>query len=405
MVKLCAQHEVPIVPFGAGTSLEGHILSSPSGITLSLEKMDSVTSVSPSDLTCTVEPGVHRLALNSALGRDGLFFPVDPGADATIGGMCATNCSGTSAVRYGVMRTNVLALNVVTPQGDLIKVGSGAFKNSAGYSLKDLYVGSEGTLGVITSATLRLQPLPSHISAGVTSFETLEDACDAVLSILHHAIPVVKLELLDASSIVAFNSYNKSQNLPPQPHLFIELSDPTPTGLSSQQNLVTSILSSSSCTSTPSFSEDPAVIKTLWSARHSCYYASCSLRPESKGLVTDVCVPVSNLFALISETVKDVEDSGIVGPCFGHAGDGNFHCILPLLPDDPPEYVNKVKDVNKRLVERAIAMNGTCTGEHGVGTGKMEYLETQYGQGAVEVMRAVKKALDPSNIMNPNKIC
>ncbi|GMH84540.1 hypothetical protein TrST_g1317 [Triparma strigata] len=406
IVKLCASTGTALVPFGAGTSLEGHVGNASPHITISTTKhFNKLVSVDPASLQCTVQPGITRHQLNHELRDTGLQFMVDPGADASIGGMAATNASGTSAVKFGVMRDNVLQVKVVTASGEEVTAGSRTFKNSAGYDLKNLFVGSEGTLGIITELTLRLHPIVDNIVSSVCAFENLTQACDAVVMLLSCGVPVAKCEVLDGPAIHAFNIFSKDvADMTPQPHLFVELQDISDGGLLSQQEMVEEILRDCGGSGIE-FSADPAVRKKLWAARHATYYASCALRPgEGKGIVTDACVPLGKLASVIAATAKDVEESGVVGPVFGHAGDGNFHCILPVRDTDSDEYLKKLEDVNDRLISRTLAAGGTCTGEHGVGSGKAKYLDQQYGEGAVEIMRTIKKSMDPQNIFNPGKI-
>ncbi|GMH75007.1 hypothetical protein TL16_g06620 [Triparma laevis f. inornata] len=303
------------------------------------------------------------------------------------------------------MRDNVLQVKVVTSSGEEITAGSKTFKNSAGYDLKNLFVGSEGTLGVITEITLRLHPIVDHIESSVCAFQSLTQACDAVVTLLSCGVPVAKCEVLDGPAIHAFNLYSKDvDDMTPQPHLFVELQDISEAGLASQRNIVEEILNDCGGTNIE-FSANPAVRKKLWAARHDTYYASCALRPgEGMGIVTDACVPLGQLASVIAATAEDIQTSEVIGPVFGHAGDGNFHCILPVRDTDSEEYLQKLEDVNDRLISRTLAAGGTCTGEHGVGSGKMKYLTTQYGEGAVDIMRAIKESLDPKNIFNPGKI-
>jgi D-lactate dehydrogenase (cytochrome) len=412
IVKHCVQHRIPIVPFGAGTSVEGHVCCLSGGISLDMGKFTNIElpqmdGDSLPDPIATVGAGVTRKALNEALRHTGMQFSVDPGANATIGGMVATGASGTTAVRYGTMRENILQVECVLADDEatIVRTGTKALKNSAGYDLLSLMCGSEGTLGIITSVTVKLHPIPEHVVAAVCVFQTLKEAAEAVATLKLCEVPVVRCELLDAPSVAAFNVYNKKgPNMEVKPTLFLEFQGPTEDTLQEQIRMTESIVDDYGG-SNFQFTADDEERKALWAARHSLYYASINLRSgATEAILTDACVPLSKFAELIEATAKDVEKLGVVGPCFGHAGDGNFHCILPFLPDDPKEYMDKLHEVNSNVIRRTLEAGGTCTGEHGVGYGKIKYLEPQYGPGAVRMMKAIKTALDPHGIMNPGKV-
>ncbi len=399
IVKTCARHKCPVIAFGTGTSLEGHVAALHGGICIDLSQMNEVIEVNSDDIDCRVQAGVTRKQLNEYLHDTGLFFPIDPGADASLGGMAATRASGTNAVRYGTMRDNVLGLTVVLADGRTIKTGGRARKSAAGYDLTRLFVGSEGTLGVITEITLRLHGIPEAISAAVCSFATLEGAVNAVILTIQLGIPVARIEILDEVQIDAINRYS-GLDYPVLPALFFEFHG-TENWVREQAEMVGDIAEElgGSDFRWETKTEDRA---RLWQARHDSYYAAMALRPGSKGWATDVCVPISRLAECLLETKQDIQDSDLLAPIVGHAGDGNFHLCLVVDPDDKAE-MDRAHALNERLVMRAIAMGGTCTGEHGIGTGKMKFLQVEHGE-AVAVMRAVKIALDPDNIMNPGKM-
>lgn len=400
VVKLCATHKVPVIPYGTGTSLEGHIAALHGGVCIDLSQMDKVIEARPEDMDVTVEAGVTRKALNEYLRDTGLFFPIDPGADASLGGMASTRASGTNAVRYGTMRENVLALTVVTPNGDIVKTASRAKKSAAGYDLTRLYVGSEGTLGIVTEVTLRLYGIPETISAAVCPFPGLEEAVNTVISIIQCGIPVARMELLDDRQMYAVNQYSKL-DYEVAPTLFFEFHG-SPSSVEEQIEMVKSLADDFGGKNFQWASklEDR---DRLWNARHNAYYAALALRPGCKGVSSDACVPISRLAEAIMATKQDIEDSFLDGTIVGHVGDGNFHTLFAFMPDDEKELA-EAKRLNARIVERAIAMDGTCTGEHGIGHGKMKYLESEFGEAGLEIMRSLKKALDPDNIMNPGKI-
>ena len=398
VVRVCAEHRVPLIPFGAGTSLEGHVAATRGGVTVDVSAMDRVLAVHADDLDCVVQPGVHRKALNERLGREGLFFPIDPGADASIGGMVATRASGTNAVRYGTMRDNVLALEVVLADGTVIRTGTRARKSSAGYDLTRLLVGSEGTLGVITEVTLRLHGIPPAIASAVCSFGDVAGAVRTVLETIQLGVPVARIELLDAVQVGACNAYS-GLALPEQPLLLLEFHG-TDAGVAEQAAIVRDVAQGNG----GSGWEDAVHAEDrtrLWAARHDAYYAALALRPGAKAVPTDVCVPISRLADVIDATAADIATTGVTAPIVGHVGDGNFHLIVLFDPDDDDER-RRALALHDRLVERALAADGTCTGEHGVGYGKLRYLEREHGP-ALAAMTAVKRALDPLGVLNPGK--
>ncbi len=400
IVKISARLGVPIVPFGAGTSLEGHVHAVRGGITVDLREMHTVVRVSADDLDATVEAGVTRLQLNKALNNTGLTFPVDPGADATIGGMTATRASGTTAVRYGTMRENVLGLTVVLADGQIIKTGTRARKSSAGYDLTRLFVGSEGTLGVITEVTLRLHPLPEAVSAAVCAFDTIQGAVETVIATIQLGVPVARIELLDETQLDAVNRYSKT-SYPVAPTLFFEFHSDSQRHVVDQAETVQALAAERGGRGFQWATrlEDR---ERLWQARHDALYAALALRPGARGWTTDVCVPISRLAECVVETKADNAGAPFPICLVGHAGDGNFHLIYVLDPGSAPE-LEEARRLNDRMIRRALAMGGTCSGEHGVGFGKMKYLEAEHGP-ALEVMRMLKRALDPDNRMNPGKM-
>ncbi len=400
IVKLCAAHNVPVVPFGTGTSFEGHVNAPFGGVSIDTSMMKGIIAVHAEDLDCVIQPGVTRKMLNEHLRDVGLFFPIDPGADASLGGMTATRASGTNAVRYGTMKDNVLALKVVLPNGDVMTTSRRAKKSSAGYDLTRLFVGSEGTLGLITEITLKLQGIPEAISAGICPFPSVKAACDATILTIQSGLPVARIELLDALQVRACNLYSKL-TLPETPMLFVEFHG-TDEGVKEQSERFNEI--AKDLGGGPFEWATRAEDRTkLWQARHDVYWASMGLRPGAKGVSTDVCVPISRLSECIAETQADIVESGLIAPIVGHVGDGNFH-VLPLVDMDNADEVKAAKLFVERLVQRALAMEGTCTGEHGVGQGKMKYLEKEHGPEALAMMRALKLAIDPQNLMNPGKI-
>lgn len=399
VLRVCNELRVPVIPFGAGTSLEGHVLATAGGISLDVSKMNEVVAVSVDDLDATVQPGVTRSALDERLRRDGLFFPVDPGADATIGGMAATGASGTTTVRYGAMRENVLSLRVVLANGEVIQTGARARKTSAGYDLTRLFVGSEGTLGVITEVRLRVFGIPEAISAAVVSFATVEAAIETVIATLQLGIPVARAEFLDEMSMKAVSSYS-DLDYPVAPTLFFEFHG-SPAGVEEDAANVRALATERGALDIRSAVEADARTK-LWRARHDHFYSSLALRPGSRAITTDVCVPISELPRCIAETRKDIEGTSLLATIAGHVGDGNFHVMFVIDPDDPAE-VKGAEALNERLVDRALAMGGTCTGEHGIGLRKIGSLAKEMGP-ALGVMRSIKEALDPNGIMNPGKV-
>ena len=399
-VKLCAAHRVPVIPFGAGTSLEGHLNAPQGGVSLDFRDMNRVLAVHAEDLDCVVEPGITRKQLNEHLRDQGVFFPIDPGADASLGGMAATRCSGTNAVRYGTMKDNVLALKVVLPNGELMTTSRRARKSAAGYDLTRLIVGSEGTLGVITELTLKLHGIPEAIAAGICPFPSVAAACNATILTIQSGIPIARIELLDALQVRACNAYSKL-TLPEVPMLFVEFHG-TETGVAEQSQRFGEI--AGELGGGPFDWATRAEDRTrLWQARHDAYWAGRALQPGKQALASDVCVPISRLAECVAETQQDVAASNLMAPIVGHVGDGNFHLTLLVDMEDADE-IKRAKDLLERLVHRALAMEGTCTGEHGVGQGKMHYLLAEHGAAALQVMRSIKQALDPHNIMNPGKI-
>ncbi len=399
IVKVCARHGRPVIPFGTGTSLEGQVAALHGGISIDMGRMNAVLEVNAEDLDCRVQAGVTRKQLNTYLRDTGLFFPIDPGADASIGGMAATRASGTNAVRYGTMRENVLGLTVVLADGRVIHTGGRARKSAAGYDLTRLFVGSEGTLGVITEIRLRLYGIPEAASAAVCAFDSLEGAVDTVILTIQSGIPVSRIELLDEVQMDALNRYSK-YNFAVLPTLLFEFHG-TERGVAEQAEMVGEIASEFGGSDFQWETKTEARNK-LWQARHDSYYAALALRPGAKGWATDVCVPISKLAECILETKRDIEESKLLAPIVGHVGDGNFHLCFIIDPDDADE-MKRSQELNERMVTRALKLGGTCTGEHGIGTGKMAFLQAEHGE-AVSVMRALKLALDPDNLMNPGKI-
>ena len=399
-VKLAAQYSVPVIPFGVGSSLEGHLLAVQGGISIDLGRMDKVLAINSEDLTVTVQAGVTRKQLNEAVKSTGLFFPIDPGADATIGGMSATRASGTNAVRYGTMRENVLALEVVTADGSVIRTGTRAKKSSAGYDLTRLMVGSEGTLGVITEITVRLYPLPEAISAAICSFPSIEAAVRTTIQTIQLGVPIARVELIDVNTVRMVNAHSKLA-LPEKPMLLMEFHG-SPSGVKEQAETVQEIASDHGGTAFE-WATTPEERTRLWTARHNAYFAAIQSRPGCRAISTDTCVPISRLADCLLDSVKEADASGIPYFLVGHVGDGNFHFGYLLDPSQPQERIAAEK-LNYDLVARALRLEGTCTGEHGVGLHKMEFLVTETGVGAVDMMRTIKRALDPKNILNPGKI-
>jgi D-lactate dehydrogenase (cytochrome) len=399
-VKLAALYKVPVIPFGVGSSLEGHLLAVQGGISLDVSRMNQVLSIDAEDLTVTVQPGVTRKQLNEAVKSTGLFFPIDPGADATLGGMAATRASGTNAVRYGTMRENVLALEVVTAQGEVIRTGTRAKKSSAGYDLTRLMVGSEGTLGVITEVTVKLYPLPEAVMAATCSFDSLADAVNTTMLIIQMGIPIARCELLDANTIRMVNVHSKLA-LREGAMLLMEFHG-SPASVQEQVEIVQD-LAADQGGQTFEWAATPEERTRLWTARHNAYFAGIQSRPGCKAITTDTCVPISRLADAMLDSVLEAQESAIPYFLVGHVGDGNFHMGYLIDPDKPEER-ELAETLNHQLVHRALELGGTCTGEHGVGLHKMEFLVDETGAGAVAMMRAIKQALDPDNIMNPGKI-
>jgi D-lactate dehydrogenase (cytochrome) len=399
IVTLCAEYKTPVIAFGTGTSLEGHVAALRGGVCIDLSQMNQVLRVGAEDLDATVEAGVTRKQLNEYLRDTGLFFPIDPGADASLGGMAATRASGTNAVRYGTMRENVLSLTVVLADGRVIRTASRARKSAAGYDLTRLFVGSEGTLGVITEVTVRLYGIPEAISAAVCAFPTIAAAVDTVILTIQSGVPVARIELLDEAQIDAINKYSKLDHRV-APTLFFEFHG-TPAGVAEQVETVKAIAAEHDGDDFR-WATTPESRSKLWQARHDAYYAALALRPGSKGWPTDVCVPISRLAECIAETKRDLAQSSILSALAGHVGDGNFHLIFMIDPASQEE-IAEASRLNDRMVARALEMEGTCTGEHGIGYGKIDFLVAEHGE-AVSVMRSIKQALDPDDIMNPGKI-
>jgi D-lactate dehydrogenase (cytochrome) len=398
-VKVCAAHRMPVIPFGAGTSLEGHVSAPKGGLSIDLSAMNRVLAINDADLDVRVEAGVTRKGLNETLRDKGLFFPVDPGADCTLGGMVATRASGTNAVRYGTMREQLLSLKVVTATGEVMETGTRARKSAAGYDLTHLFCGSEGTLGVVTEMSLRVYGIPERIAAGVCLFPDIGDAVGTVIATIQTGLQMARIELLDTLSVRAVNAYS-SLDQPEQPMLFLEFHG-SDAAVAADVESFTAIAQEFGG-SDIRFAEHQEDINRLWQARHNLYYASRALRPGHHALTTDVCVPISRLADCMLETRKDIDDSPVVGTMLGHVGDGNFHTILLADPDRPDEMA-ALGALSHRMAHRAIGMGGTCTGEHGIGLGKMDYLLAERGAG-VGLMHRLKAALDPAGIMNPGKI-
>ena len=399
LVKLCVAAGVPIVPFGAGTSIEGNALAARGGVSVNLSQMDAILTVNADDFDCTVQAGCRREELNLHLRDQGLFFPIDPGANATIGGMASTRASGTNAVRYGTMREAVLNLTVVTPDGNVIRTARRARKSAAGYDLTRLYVGSEGTLGIITEVTLRLHPIPETISSAVCGFDSVQGAVDTVVQAIQLSVPLARVEFLDVMQIRAVNAWSKLA-LPEVTTLFFEFHG-SPAGVAEQVETV-SMLASANGGGDFAWSNLPEERAKLWKARHEAYYAAVNVRPGAIGWSTDVCVPISRLPDCIVETRADLDTIDVPATILGHVGDGNFHVIFSIDPTNPQD-MEQVEGVNARLVRRALAMDGTCTGEHGIGIGKQDWLVEELGD-AVDIMRTIKRALDPQDLFNPGKI-
>ena len=399
-VKLAAAHRVPVIPFGVGSSLEGHLLAVQGGISIDVSRMDQVLSINAEDLTVTVQPGVTRKAVNEAVKSEGLFFPIDPGADASIGGMAATRASGTNAVRYGTMRENVLALEVVTASGEVIRTGTRAKKSSAGYDLTRLMVGSEGTLGVITEVTLKLYPLPEAISAATCSFPTIEAAVRTVIQVIQLGVPIARCELIDANTVRMVNAHSKLGLR--EEHMLLMEFHGSPASVKEQAETVQEIAADFEGKAFQ-WATTPEERTRLWTARHNAYFAAIQSKPGCRAISTDTCVPISRLADCLLDSVAEADASGIPYFLVGHVGDGNFHFGYLIDPAKPEEH-HTAEALNHKLVARALDLEGTCTGEHGVGLHKMDFLLTEAGTGAVDMMRSIKRALDPDNILNPGKI-
>jgi D-lactate dehydrogenase (cytochrome) len=401
IVRIAARHHLPLVPFGAGTSLEGHVAALAGGISVDMREMDTIGRPSIDDLDVTVGAGVTRRALDARLRPEGVFFAVDPGAAAPIGGMVATGAYGTMTVRYGAMRENVLALTVVNARGEVLRTHSRARKSSAGYDLTRLMIGSEGTLGLVCEATLRLHPIPPAEAAAACTFPTVRDAVQCVMQVAQYAIPVARIELADELQIEAINRHDQ-MSFAVAPTLFIEFHGASEEDVAAQAR-ETGEIAAEHGGSGFAWASDEQARRRLWHARHRAYDAARALRPGTAGLTTDVCVPISALADCIAAAQADIAELGITAPIVGHVGDGNFHTVVLIDPEDAGD-VARAEEFHRRLVERALAHDGTCTGEHGVGYGKSKFLVAEHGVAAVETMRAIKRALDPDGIFNPGKV-
>ena len=399
VVNICRRHRVPMIPYGVGTSLEGHILAVNGGVCIDLSRMNKVLAVHEEDLDAVVQAGVTRKQLNEHIKHTGLFFPIDPGADATLGGMSATRASGTNAVRYGTMRENVLSLKVVLPDGRIIQTSRRAKKSAAGYDLTRLFVGSEGTLGIITEVTVKLHPVQAAMSAAVCAFPTIKGAADTVIQTLQSGIPIARSELLCATTMAALNRHNKTSHRE-MPTLLLEFHG-TEAGVVEQAQAVQDIARENGGLDFQ-WATRPEERSRLWEARHMAYFACLQLKPGARAISTDVCVPISRLAECVVETAKDIEKASLPVPLFGHVGDGNFHLVILIDPGNPAE-LDEAKVLNMRVVKRALAMEGTCTGEHGIGIGKQPYLMEELGE-TVDLMRDIKRLFDPENLMNPGKV-
>ncbi|MDW5376052.1 FAD-linked oxidase C-terminal domain-containing protein [Halomonas sp. HP20-15] len=399
VVRACAAHRVPLIPYGVGTSVEGQVIAEHGGLSVDLSAMDAVVAVRPDDMDATVQPGVTRTRLNAHLRATGLFFSVDPGADASLGGMASTRASGTNTVRYGTMRENVLSLTAVMADGRIVRTGTRARKSAAGYDLTHLLIGAEGTLGIITELTVKLHGLPEAVSSAVVAFDTVGDAVAAVIASIQYGLPLARIELLDALAMAAVNRFSQL-GYAEKPTLFLEFHG-THAGVKEQAETMAELCQEFGG-SDFAWATREEERRKLWQARHDAAYAAKQLRPGTEFLATDICVPISRLAECIEATQADVKESGLVAPLLGHVGDGNFHLVVMVDRDDAQE-VATLAAFNERLVERALAAGGTCTGEHGIGLGKRRYLEAEHGEG-LAVMRTIKAALDPLGIMNPGKL-
>ena len=400
LVGICARRDAPIVPFGIGSSLEGHVNAPHGGVSLDCSRMNKVLAVNAEDLDCVVEPGVTRTQLNNYLHDSGLFFPIDPGADATIGGMASTRASGTNAVRYGTMKDLVLSLGVVTADGTFLRTGTRAKKSSAGYDLTHLFVGAEGTLGVVVEVALRLSGLPEAVSAATCSFPDVRSACNATIETIQTGLPIARIELLDSLSVRAFNTYSHL-DLPERPMLLVEFHG-TESGVAEQAQRFGDIVAENGGGNFI-WATKPEERTRLWKARHEGFFAQMTLRPGARPFATDTCVPISRLADCVEETLEDIKAAGLVAPIVGHVGDGNFH-TSPLVDMANPKEIEAAEAFASRLAHRAIAMGGTCTGEHGVGQKKIAYMVDEHGEAGVDLMRRIKAAFDPTNLFNPGKI-
>ncbi|WP_298356578.1 FAD-linked oxidase C-terminal domain-containing protein [uncultured Litoreibacter sp.] len=399
IVKICARHDCPVIPWGTGTSLEGHALALKGGVTVDFQRMSKVLEVNAEDMDCRAQPGITRIALNEDLRATGLFFPVDPGANASIGGMASTRASGTTTVMYGTMADNVMGLEVVLADGRIIRTGSRARKTSAGYDLTHLFVGSEGTLGLITELTLKLRGQPEAISAGICAFNSIEDAVQCVMSTIQMGIPMARIEFVDAATTMAFNAHS-GRDMPEKPHLLVEFNG-SDASVKEQSERFGEIVAGHDG-SDFEWATRPEDRNALWKLRHDGYYAILASRKGCTAMSTDICVPISRLAEAVTETQDDIADSPLPGPILGHVGDGNFHAILMMDPDNPEE-LKEAKRLADRMVDRALDMGGTVTGEHGVGMGKMKYMTREHGD-AWSVMSDIKRSFDPQNILNPGKM-
>ena len=400
LVKLCAAHRVPLIPYGAGSSLEGHLLAVSGGVSLDLSQMNRVLAVQPEDLTVTVQPGVTRKQLNQEIKDTGLFFPIDPGADASLGGMCATRASGTNAVRYGTMRENVLALTVVTADGRVIRTGTHARKSSAGYDLTRLFIGSEGTLGIITEVTVRLYPVQEAMSAAVCAFDSVDGCTNTVIQTIQSGIPIARCDIVCEKTVGAINKFKKT-SYRVAPTVFFEFHG-SQASVVEQAEAVQAIAKEHGGHDFQ-WATKPEERTQLWQARHDAYFAGLQIRPGSRAVSTDVCVPISRLAECVHETMEDVKSYFAPVPLLGHIGDGNFHLML-LVDPARPEETETAKQFNKRLIERALRLEGTCTGEHGVGLGKIGSMRMELGEDVMDLMRDIKQVFDPDNLMNPGKV-
>ena len=399
LVNICQNAKIPLIGYGVGTSLEGHTAAIKGGISVDFSKMSKVLDIDPYNMSATLEPGVTREQLNTELRHSGLFFSVDPGANATLGGMTSTRASGTTTIRYGTMRENIQSLEIVLANGECISTNTKAKKSAAGYDLTSLFIGAEGTLGLITKVTVKLHPIPELITSGVVAFDTISDAVGAVQAITFTGAPVARLEFLDEKSVEAFNAYSQL-DLPLKPHLLFELHSSEKSTVGDIENFKSTCSEHGGIQFKWSSKEEER--KELWALRHKGYYAILASAPGKRAIVTDICVPQTELGRAVLETQKDISRSGISGPILGHVGDGNFHAILLVDPKNPKE-MKAAKSVANKMANLAISLGGTCTGEHGIGIGKLDFMQAQLGH-AWNVMGSIKKALDPSNIMNPGKV-